>query len=158
MQGAEALIERIVVFLAGMVGGHDQDLRRLAGFAAHLPDRHRQAGLQFDLGRMGLVAEGRQQGLVQREMSRKAFVGRTAATEPVTLAEPAPGTRLQPLERGAGSFVIRLIALGLLPGVDPVTDVSLEDFGQVVMAEEFVFVGDPGKGLDGFGDGHKSSG
>ena len=43
---------------------------------------------------------------------------------------------------------------GGVPLVDQRLDVALEDFGQVVVTVEFVFIGDTGKGLDGGVNGH----
>ena len=48
-----------------------------------------------------------------------------------------------------------MFGLGCFPGVEPGFDVALEDFGQVVVAVELVFVGDASEGLNGVEDGRK---
>ena len=71
--------------------------------------------------------------------------------------EPFSAESAQAAVRGAGGGLFLLSGSGFLGGVplvDQRLDVALEDFGEVVVAVEFVFIGDAGEGLDGGVNGH----
>ncbi len=56
--------------------------------------------------------------------------------------------------RGAVGFIAGVLGFSALPGFEAGLDVALEDFSQVVVAVELVFVGDASEGLNGVEYGH----
>lgn len=82
----------------------------------------------------------------------EAFFRRFAAHDVGLLGKPAGAAGLELLERGfIGSATLLFRSLPLL---DQRFDVALEDFGQIVVAVELVFVGQASEGADGICDGH----
>ncbi|MFD2379342.1 hypothetical protein ACFSTJ_20205 [Ottowia pentelensis] len=100
------------------------------------------------------IAQGLQQAGLQLRIGLPALVFVFAALHLAAQGKPALGPGLQALGWGAVGVIAGVLGFFGVPGVEAGLDVALEDFGQVVVAEELVFVGDASEGLYGFEDGH----
>ena len=146
------MVEQVIVFTAGLVGGDDGQ-----ALALQVPQRHRQAGAEFmqrATARWRCIAQCLQQAGLHLHKAVPALVFIFAALHLAAQGKPALGPGLQALWRGAVLFVVWGVAgvLGFfcIPRGQAVFDVAFEDFGQVVVAVKLVFVGNASKGLDGF--------
>jgi hypothetical protein len=107
------------------------------------------------------VAQGLQQAGLELGEEAPALGGVAGPLHLAAQGEPLLRPGLQAFVGSAVAVASGLICLvglsrcfGGLPGVEPGLDVALEDFGQVVVAVELVFVGDAGEGLNGVQYGH----
>jgi hypothetical protein len=155
-QADELVVEQVFLLGAGLVSGNDHQARCLQ-VRAMKPQGHGHARHQLmrlgQLARCG-VAQRLQQARLQLGEELPALGVTGAARHLASQAEPALGPGLQALVRCAPGLFARVLCFSGLPGLQARLDVALEDFGQVVVAVELVFVGDASEGVDGFEDGH----
>lgn len=159
VQAGQLVVQQVFVFRAGLVGRyHHQPGQRQ-------PERNGQTGGEFGRSgqqRRGGITQGQQQAGLDAGEHLPALSIVLGTLNLATQSKPLLGPALQALVGGAMGFVAGVSGfrgrpgggLGGIPAFQASLDVALEDFGEVMVAVELIFVGNASEGLDGFKNGH----
>ena len=164
MEGLKGVVERVFVFVVWCVGRDDEQPGSLMGFAQDRPNRNRHVGLQQHDIRLQRIAQGSQERLVQALVGYPPFGRFTEASVGGQPGKPLATEACEPSMGGSGGGTFGVGGCGGgglfsgLPAFDLGADVAIENLGEVVVAVEFVLVGDSYEALDGLCDRHGGRG